>query len=138
MADFIAIQQLLGRYCHAHDTRDLEMLRACFAKDATALGQRGRDAIVERYAEGYKQLTAQRRHILTNFFFVEEAEEQAVIQSYITLYLIRDEKLSLHLTGVYRDHVVLEEGQWRIQSRDATIDVPYDPGDLPKAPATTA
>ncbi len=136
MADFIAIQQLLSRYCWAHDSRDLELLGACFAKDATALGQRGRDAIVARYAEGYQQLTAQRRHILTNFFFVEEGEQEAVIQSYITLYLIRDEKISLHLTGVYRDRVVLEEGQWRIQSRDATIDVPYDPGDTPKAPAS--
>jgi hypothetical protein len=136
MADLIAIQQLLGRYCFAHDTRNLEMLAECFAKDAAAMGLRGRDAIVARYAEGYRQLTAQRRHILTNFFLVEEAENEAVVQSYITLYLIRDEKLSLHLTGVYRDHVVYEEGAWRIQSRDATIDVPYDPGDTPKAPAT--
>jgi hypothetical protein len=136
MADFVAIQQMLGRYCYAHDARDVEMLRECFAKDAKALGESGRDAIVARYAAGYEKLTAKRRHILTNFFLLEESDEEAVVQSYITLYLIRDEKLELHLTGVYRDHVVLEEGVWRIASREATIDVPYDPGDIPRAPAT--
>lgn len=137
MADFNAIQQLLSRYCYAHDSRDLEMLRACFAKDAIMFGQQGADAIVERFAEGYAQLTAKRRHILTNFFLVEEAEEEAIVQSYITLYLIRDEKLSLHLTGIYRDHVVLEEGEWKIKERDATIDVPYQPGDSQGAPASS-
>lgn len=137
MADFAAIQQLLSRYCYAHDSRDLELLGSCFAKDATLLGVTGRDAIVARYAEGYSRLTARRRHILTNFFLLEESESEALVQSYITLYLIRDEELSLHLTGVYRDRVALEDGQWRIRSREATIDVPYRPGDSPEAPASS-
>lgn len=136
MADFLAIQQLLSRYCYAHDSRDLALLGSCFAKDATIMGENGREAIVARYAQGYAHLTARRRHILTNFFFLEEGEDEAIVQSYITLYLIRDDKLSLHLTGVYRDHVVIDDGQWRIKSREATIDVPYDPGDVPRAPAS--
>lgn len=135
MADLVEIQQLLYRYCHAHDSRDTELLGRCFTSDVELLGAKGRDAVVARYAEGYKHLTAQRRHILTNIFIVEDGEDSAVVQSYITLYLIRDQKLELHLTGVYRDHVVVEDGQWRIRSRDAVMDVPYNPGDVTPAPA---
>ena len=135
MADLVEIQQLLYRYCHAHDSRDTEMLATCFASDVELLGAKGRDDVVARYAEGYKHLTAQRRHVLTNVFIVEDGKDSAVVQSYITLYLIRDQKLEVHLTGVYRDHVVVEDGQWRIRRRDATMDVPYNPGDVPSAPA---
>ena len=46
------------------------------------------------------------------------------MQSYITLYLIEGENISLHLTGVYRDHLVIEGGQWKIRSREATMDTP--------------
>ena len=137
MADLTEIQQLLSRYCYAHDSQDPEMLATTFAKDATLLGMTGRDEIAARYAEGYKQLTARRRHVLTNFLILEDGEDRAVVQSYITLYLIRGEQLELHLTGVYRDTVVLEDGAWKILSRDAEMDTPYNPGDTaPAAPGT--
>lgn len=135
MADLLQIQQLLYRYCHAHDSRDPELLGQCFTSDVELLGAKGREAVVARYAEGYKQLTAQRRHVLTNIFIVEDGDDSAVVQSYITLYLIRDQRLELHLTGTYRDHVVVEGGQWRIRARDAVMDVPYNPGDVAPAPA---
>lgn len=137
MADYAKIAQLLYRYCAAHDSRDTEMLGSCFASDVELLGQKGRQNVVDRYATGYQQLTAQRRHVLTNVFILEDGESEALVQSYITLYLIRDEKLELHLTGVYRDTVVVEDGEWKIRSRQATMDVEYNPGDTNPAPAAT-
>jgi uncharacterized protein (TIGR02246 family) len=137
MADLSAIQQLLARYCYAHDSQDPERLAECFTKDVSLLGVEGRDEVVGRYAAGYKQLTARRRHVLTNFILLEDGDEKAVVQSYITLYLIRDDKLELHLIGVYRDHVVIEDGAWRIKTREATMDTPYDPGDAKPAAAAT-
>jgi 3-phenylpropionate/cinnamic acid dioxygenase small subunit len=137
MADLTQMQQLLARYCFAHDSQDPEALALCFAKDVALLGLEGRDAVVARYAEGYKHLTARRRHVLTNFIVLEDGEEDAIVQSYITLYLIRDDKLELHLIGVYRDHLVIEDGEWKIKSREATMDVPYQPGVVPSAPAAT-
>jgi hypothetical protein len=137
MADLGAIQQLLIRYCWAHDSQDVALLGSCFAADVQLLGARGRDEVVSRYAAGYAALTARRRHVLTNFLLLEESDTEALVQSYITLYLIRGEELELHLTGVYRDRVVLEEGKWRILAREATMDVPYRPGDVPSAPAAT-
>jgi len=137
MADLAAIQQLLSRYCFAHDSQDPEMLATTFAKDATLLGITGRDEIAARYADGYKHLTARRRHVLTNFLILEDSDERAVVQSYITLYLIRGEELELHLIGVYRDEVIVEDGEWKILSREATMDTPYNPGDTqPAAPGT--
>jgi len=80
MADLVAIQQLLARYCVAHDSRDPELLATTFAKDVSLLGEQGRDAVVARYAEGYKHLTARRRHVLTNFIMLEDGENEAVVQ----------------------------------------------------------
>ena len=55
MADLLEIQQLLYRYCYAHDSRNEEMLRSCFAKDAELLGAKGRDNIVATFMSGYKR-----------------------------------------------------------------------------------
>ncbi|HEY3485565.1 MAG TPA: nuclear transport factor 2 family protein [Ilumatobacteraceae bacterium] len=137
MADLAAIQQLLSRYCFAHDSQDPEMLATTFAKNATLLGITGRDEIAARYAEGYKNLTARRRHVLTNFLILEDGDERAVVQSYITLYLIRGDELELHLIGVYRDEVIVEDGEWKILTREATMDTPYNPGDNKPAAAGT-
>lgn len=138
MADYTAVQQLLARYCYAHDERDLELLRSCFAEDASLMGVSGRDAIVAAYGAGYRQLSAKRRHVISNIFLVEDGDDRAVVQSYITLYLIEDEQLSLHLTGTYRDTVVREaDGQWRIHGREVVLDVPYNPGDVKQAPVAT-
>jgi 3-phenylpropionate/cinnamic acid dioxygenase small subunit len=130
MADYNAIQQLLYRYCSAHDNQDPDALGECFAKDITMPFGEGRDAVVEFYANGYKGLTKKRRHVLSNIFIVEDGDEEALVQSYVTLYLIDGDKLECHLTGVYRDRVVVEDGQWKIQHRDAAMDVPYNPGDV--------
>jgi hypothetical protein len=137
MAELAALQQVLARYCWAHDSRDPDGLARVFAKDVSLLGAQGRDAVVARYAEGYKHLTARRRHVLTNFIVLEDGETEAVVQSYITLYLIRDDKLELHLIGVYRDRLIVEDGEWKILTRDAQMDVPYNPGDVPPAPAAS-
>lgn len=135
MADFIAIQQLLNRYCFAHDSQDPVALAKTFAKNAELMGITGRDEIAARYGEGYKHLSKRRRHTLSNFILLEDGEDRAVMQSYITLYLIENEQITLHLTGVYRDTVVLEDGEWLIQTREATMDVPYNPGDTTPAAA---
>lgn len=133
VADLVEIQQVLFRYCYAHDSQDTEMLRTVLAKDASLLGQQGREAVVNAYTEGYKTLTKRRRHLLTNLFMVEDGETEVVVQSYVTLYLIDGDHEEFHLTGVYRDHVVLEDGGWKIRTREAEMDVPYNPGDAPAA-----
>src|SRR5688572_13461026 len=112
MADLVAIQQVLHRYCYAHDSQDGDMLATCFAKDVELLGTKGRDAVVATYLKGYSMQSLKRRHVLTNHFILEDGENEAVVQSVITLYLIDGDKESFHLTGIYRDRVIKEDGEW--------------------------
>jgi hypothetical protein len=134
-SNLIEIQQLLARYCYAHDSRDLDMLGSCFARDVELVGEKGRDAVVQRFADGYKKLTLQRRHVLTNFLLLEDGDTEALVQTYITLYIIRGDSVELHLTGIYRDRVIVEDGAWKLRRRDSVMDVPYNPGDTAPAAA---
>ena len=135
-ADLLLIEELLARYCFAHDSENVNMLAPCFAKTAEMRGVRGPEAIAAAYGAGYKGLTARRRHVLTNFVVLEDGESDALVQAYETFYLIRGEQLELHLTGIYRARVVLEDNEWKIYSIEGSFDVPYDPGDMPRVPAS--
>ena len=130
MADFAAIQQLMARYCWAHDERDLDLLAECFSKDVEMMGRSGRDDLIDLFRTGYADLKVKRRHIVTNMFLEEDGEAEAVLRSYITLYMIENDQISLHLTCMYRDTVVFEDGAWRIRARDAQPDVTYRPTDV--------
>ena len=130
MADFAAAQQLMARYCWAHDEQNLDLLAECFSKDVEMMGQKGRDALLDLFRSGYESMAVKRRHVVTNMFFEEESEHEAVLRSYITLYMIEKDTISLHLTCMYRDTLVFEDGAWRIRARDAQPDVSYKPTDV--------
>jgi hypothetical protein len=132
MADFAAAQQLMARYCWAHDEHDLELLGQCFTNDVEMMGRKGRDDLLDLFRMGYEGTHVKRRHVVTNMFFEEENESDAVLRSYITLYMIENDVISLHLTCMYRDTIVLEDGAWRIRARDAQPDVTYRPTDVSK------
>ncbi len=144
MADRTQIKELLYRLCLGNDERDAVMLSNCFCEDATMGGitraqveegyrlnpKVGRNEIMASYEEGWAKKTARRRHILTNVLLLEEGENEAKVSSYISLYLFRDETVSLNFIGRYVDKVVLDEGQWRIKERICYQDNPYKPGDI--------
>lgn len=143
MADLEAIRALLFRVCYSNDERDAELWASCWTEDAemgggsrseveagTAGVFRGQDAIVGRLVTAWKKQTHRRRHVLTNVFLLEDGEDEAVVNSYITLYLIKDEgHPQLEITGRYRDTVVREGGAWKIKKREAVMDKIYRPPD---------
>ena len=132
-----SIEELMARYCFAHDERRLDLLEGCLAVGIVRHGAEGRDAVMRQYAEVYEaQSDVRRRHVLTNFLFLEEGEREARVQAYETFYLIKGEEVTLHLTGIYRVHAVLEEGRWLVQGLESAFDVPYDPGDYPRVEAS--
>src|ERR1700722_6016946 len=111
-----SIEELMARYCYAHDERRLELLATCLASTVSRYGAVGRDEVMEKYREIYeRQSSTRRRHVLTNFLMLEDGESAARVQAYETFYLIRDDEVELHLTGVYRVDAVLEEGEWKIR-----------------------
>jgi 3-phenylpropionate/cinnamic acid dioxygenase small subunit len=143
MADIEAIRTLLFRACLANDERDGDMWASCWTDDAemgggarsqveagTANVFRGKDSIVHALIAAWGQQTHRRRHVLSNVFLLEDGEEQAVVNSYITLFLIENEGApELEITGRYRDTVVRHDGAWKIQKREAVMDRIYRPPD---------
>ena len=144
MAELEEIRALLYRACYANDERDAELWESCWTEDAqmgggsrseVASGEanvfQGRAAITAALTHAWERQTNRRRHVLSNIFLVEDGEDEAVVHSYITLYLIKDEgRPKLDITGSYRDHVVRESGQWKIKQRHAVMDSVYQPGDI--------
>lgn len=144
MADLEEIRALLYRVCISNDERDAQLWESCWTEDAQMGGGsrsevaagtaglfEGRAGITAALVAAWKVQTHRRRHVLTNVFLVEDGEDKAVVNSYVTLYLIKDEgRPKLELTGSYRDHVVREDGQWKIKKRHAVMDSVYQPGDV--------
>lgn len=143
MADIEAIRALLFRACYSNDERDAEMWASCWTDDAEMGGGsrsevesgsanvfRGKDAIVTALTAAWDKQTHRRRHVLSNVFLVEDGDREAVVNSYITLYLIENEGAPhLEITGRYRDTVIWQAGSWKIKKREAVMDRIYRPPD---------
>ena len=69
---------------------------------------RGRDTIVSTLVAAWERQTHRRRHVLSNVFLLEDGEDEAVVSSYVTLFLTEDEgDPRLEITGRYRGRRVL-------------------------------
>jgi 3-phenylpropionate/cinnamic acid dioxygenase small subunit len=127
-----AIQQLLSSYGFHHDARDFASLAECFTEDASytmvvagadPIGPRlGRDAIVDQIRIFKSRQTDQRRHVITNFMFDQEAISKARVRSYVTVIAVADGVLDVVSCGFYTDVVVLTELGWRIADKKLHLD----------------
>ena len=90
----------------------------------------GMQNCVTALTAAWEHQTHRRRHVLSNVFLIEDGDEEAVVNSYITLYLIENEGApELEITGRYRDTVVQQGGTWKIKKREAVMDRVYRPPD---------
>jgi len=133
----LAIQELLSRSAYALDERQLDMLRDTFSESAALVvdiagvdGEarfEGRDAIMGLMTDSMAEQPDQRRHVVTNVFFETEGADRATLVSNITITSVAPDRQAIRLvtSGLYRDEVVMEGGQWRIASRRIILDMPY-------------
>ena len=127
----LAVHELLGRAAYAYDERDLVMLEDCFSADARfsmriAGGDlvgpfEGREAIMGLMKGAMEAQTDVRRHVISNIFFDEGAEQPTVVSN-LTLVATEDGEIRLLSAGVYRDTVVEEAGLWRVLARHLDLD----------------
>jgi len=127
-----AIQQLLCSYGFHHDARDFASLTRCFTEDASytvvvagadPIGPLlGREAIVDQIRIFKSRQTDQRRHVMTNFMFDQEAKSKARVRSYVTAIAVTDGVLEVVSCGFYTDIVVLTESGWSIAERMLHLD----------------
>jgi len=135
VADKQAITEILGKMGWAYDTGHLEFFETIFAKDSrftisiAGKGQVGDyqslEVIMGLYRGAKAAATDQRRHVVSNVFFVEETASTATVISYLTLIATRDGVTKTLSAGVYTDRFALIAGAWQIKHRDLALDAPY-------------
>jgi 3-phenylpropionate/cinnamic acid dioxygenase small subunit len=133
--DKLAILDLLSRSAYAYDERKLDMLDACFTRDA-AFGIRiagveepigpfeGIEAIMGLYRGSLEAQTDVRRHVVSNAFFESEGDEPVVVSN-LTLFATEHGEAKLLCTGVYRDQLKRDATGWCIHRRHLDLDSPY-------------
>ena len=110
------------------------MLGACFAEQASfSMRISGGDLIgpfesksdiMGLMTGSMSEQTDARRHVISNIFF-EAADDKIVVISNLTLMATENEDIQLLSSGVYRDQVIKEYGQWCIVHRYLELDKPY-------------
>jgi 3-phenylpropionate/cinnamic acid dioxygenase small subunit len=141
VADKLAIHELLARAAYALDERNLEMLAASFAADASftmriaggdLIGPfTNRDGIMQLMTSSMAAQTDKRRHVVSNVFFPSEADastpegDAVAVVSNLTLLATEHGQIALMSAGVYEDLVVQRDGTWQILRRHLELDKPY-------------
>lgn len=130
----LEIHELLSRAAYAYDEREIGMLEACFAEQANfsmriaggdLIGPfESKSGIMDLMTGSMAEQTDVRRHVISNIFF-EVADDKTVVISNLTLMATENDDIQLLSSGVYRDQVIKENGQWCIANRYLELDKPY-------------
>ncbi|MFG2730389.1 aromatic-ring-hydroxylating dioxygenase subunit beta [Streptomyces canus] len=132
MSDRNLIQDLLSRYGWLHDERRFDELGSCFTDDARytmhigqdqTIGPRiGRLDIVEQIRQFKEAQNDQRRHVISNFMFMEHLPEEATVRSYVTVLASAGGSTGIVTAGWYLDKVVSTPDGWRIAEKTLQLD----------------
>ncbi|MCH8058515.1 MAG: nuclear transport factor 2 family protein [Proteobacteria bacterium] len=134
-SDKLAIHELLSRAAYCFDERKLDVLKHCFTVDASMLvnitgsGEvgpfKGREAIIKLMSDTLASQTDVRRHVISNFFFEAEGNRAATVFSSLVVTSVENGEINVIISGIYRDEVVKEDGDWRISHRHLNLDIPF-------------
>ena len=134
-ADKLAIHELLSRAAYSFDERQLDVLEQCYTADAsmlvdiTGVGEvgpfQGREAIMQLVSDTLAAQTDVRRHVISNFFFESEEKKAARVVSSLVVFAVENGEINVIISGIYRDDVAKENGEWRIAQRRLDLDLPF-------------
>lgn len=135
MADRAKIADLWGDYGAANDLHDFNLLESCFTEDASftihiaGAGSVGplqpRKEAAAFFHDALSAQTDQRRHVLTNFRYLEDAEQSARMTAYLTLLVTDNGETVAKSAGVYEAEAVLDGTAWRFRSMVLNLDSPF-------------
>ena len=130
----LEIHELLSRAAYAYDEREIAMLGACFSEQASFCVRifggdliglfESKSGIMGLMTGSMSEQTDVRRHVISNIFF-EVADDRTVVISNLTLMGTENDDIKLLSSGVYRDEVIKENGQWCLANRYLELDKPY-------------
>jgi hypothetical protein len=132
MADRHAIDDLFTRYAWGNDIRDVDLIETLLVPEATfSLSIAGetvvgpfddRAAMIAFYREALGGQSDQRRHVTTNLRYLEEADDRAKLDAYLTLLATEDGTPRVVCTGLYHAEVVQRDGAWLFASLVIALD----------------
>ena len=136
LADKQAIGELLSRSAFGLDAKDLNLLEACFTKDAKfslaiegvpdVSRFTGLDEIMGLFRGALDAQTDERKHVISNVWYADTSNNAATVLSYLSLFATENGVTSLVTTGLYTDRVAKgSDGEWLIADRDLKLDRPY-------------
>lgn len=135
MADRAKITDLWGDYGAGNDQRDFGLLESCFTEDASftvhiaggdTVGPLApRKDVMEFFRAALGTQTDRRRHVLTNFRYLEEGADRARVAAYLSLIVTDQGATVTKSAGVYDTEVVLDQGRWRFRSVILDLDAPF-------------
>lgn len=136
MKNLTTPENTLHSYAYAYDTLDADTLADCFTEDgvfsyAIAGGASGgpitgRSEIAQMNKATMEAQTGSgiRRHVITNVFGSVDGDTADYL-SYLVLTLATGGVQTVVTTGVYRDHLVRRDGEWRLAARHLELDLPF-------------
>jgi hypothetical protein len=135
MADKHAVTELLNHAGVAYDTADTDFLREMFVDDGAQFEMtiaggdvipfEGKATIGKLFADSLEEQTDQRRHVITNIYFTDEAADSITAISYLVLIAVENGALNVLSTGIYTDSCVLQGSDWKLKKRRLDLDLPY-------------
>ena len=135
MADRAKITDLWGDYGAGNDQRDFGLLESCFTEDASftvhiadgdTVGPfQPRKDVMEFFRAALGTQTDRRRHVLTNFRYLEDDTDRARVAAYLSLIVTDQGATVTKSAGVYDNEVVLDQGRWRFRSVILDLDAPF-------------
>ena len=133
--DKLKISELLSRAAYALDERDVDMLSACFSKEANftmriaggdMIGPfEGREGIMKLMTDSLDQQTDKRRHVISNIFFESSQDNNVSVVSNLTLFATENGEIQLLSAGIYHDNVVKINDNWEVCRRHLDLDKSY-------------
>ena len=128
----MAINDLLSRSAYALDHREVDMLANCFSVDATfklriadgdLIGPfEKRVGIMQLMTDSMKSQTDERKHVISNVFFLGADASGISVKSNLTLLATENDQIQLVSAGIYSDVVDYIDGEWQFVSRYLNLD----------------
>ena len=135
MADRAKITDLWGDYGAGNDQRDFGLLESCFTEDASFIVHIAggdtvgplapRTDVMEFFRAALGAQTDRRRHVLTNFRYLQESADRALVVAYLSLVVTDQGTTVTKSAGAYDTEIVLDQGSWRFRSVILDLDAPF-------------
>ena len=132
MADRHAVEDLFARYAEGNDKRDTDIIASTMAEDVSVTIHiadsdtygpfEPRSGVIEFMGGALGAQTDRRRHVITNLTVIEDGEDRARVNAYLSLIVTDNGQTEIKSAGLYETEVVNQGGRWLFGSMVLSLD----------------